>query len=110
MKEGEKDELEVYVASEKEPSEAEATKMDHIMAEKIALSSERRKLVRMIGFSGINMEDLREKSDLDDFMYKYHMDLLLKGGFLKVKEGIYYLTDQGITVHESGINIKELKK
>ncbi|AKB18915.1 MULTISPECIES: hypothetical protein [unclassified Methanosarcina] len=110
MQEGEKDELEVYMASENEPSEAKAIKMDHIMAEKIALNYERRKLIRIIGFIGINIEELKVKSGLDDFMYRYHMDLLLKEGFLKVEEGKYHLTDKGIMIHESGINIKEPKK
>ena len=101
----EDDELDVYISSEKNPGEADAIKKDHVMAGKVALSSERRKLVRKIGFSGISKEQLREKSDLDDFMYRYHMDLLLKEGFLRVEGGKYHLTDQGITVHESGLKI-----
>lgn len=105
MQEEEKDELDIYMDSKKEPSEAEAIKKDHVMVGKVALSSERRKLVRIVGFSGINKEKLKDKSGLNDFMYKYHMDLLLKEGFLKVEEGKYRLTDQGITVHESGLRI-----
>ncbi|WP_231589818.1 hypothetical protein [Methanosarcina siciliae] len=100
------DELEAYINSEKEPSEAEAIKKDHVMMGKVALNSERRKLVRIVGFSGIKKEELKEKSGLNDFMYKYHMDLLLKEGILKDEGGKYHLTDpQGITVHESGLRI-----
>jgi len=106
MQEKEEDELDVYINSEKGPSEAEAIKKDHVMMGKVALSSERRKLVRIVGFSGIKKEELKEKSGLNDFMYKYHMDLLLKEGILKDEGGKYHLTDpQGITVHESGLRI-----
>ncbi|AKB26417.1 hypothetical protein MSMTP_2948 [Methanosarcina sp. MTP4] len=106
MQEKEEDELDVYINSEKGPSEAEAIKKDHVMMGKVALSSERRKLVRIVGFSGIKKEELKEKSGLSDFMYKYHMDLLLKEGILKDEGGKYHLTDpQGITVHESGLRI-----
>ncbi|MDD3042846.1 MAG: hypothetical protein PHW56_07870 [Methanosarcinaceae archaeon] len=97
----EEDELDAYMATEKDPSEGGSVKMDHVIMEKVAISPDRRKLLRIVGVFGKNEEELRDKSGLNDFKYKYHMDFLLKVGFLKFEEGVYRLTDSGIAVHDS---------
>ncbi|MDD2438654.1 MAG: hypothetical protein PHD41_00290 [Methanosarcinaceae archaeon] len=89
------------MASKKPSSEAEAVKMDHVLREKVAISPDRRNLLRIVGIFGKSEEELKEKADLSDFKYKYHMDFLLKAGFLKFENGIYRLTDSGMSLHDS---------
>jgi hypothetical protein len=46
-------------------------------------------------------KQLKEESELNDFFFKFHMDFLLKEGFLKLEEWMYRLTDTGIAMHDS---------
>lgn len=82
-------------------TEAEAVKLDHMMMEKVSINPARRKLLRIVGIFGKTEEQLKEESELTDFFYKFHMDFLLKEGLLKFEEGMYRLTDSGITLHDS---------
>jgi predicted transcriptional regulator len=95
------DELDAYFASKGETTEGEAVKMEHMMMEKVSISPARRKLLRTVGVFGKTEKQLKEESGLNDFLYKYHMDLLLKEGLLKFEDGIYRLTDMGIALHDS---------
>ncbi|AAM03879.1 TPA: hypothetical protein HA338_09325 [Methanosarcina acetivorans] len=95
------DELDAYFASKGEVTEAEAVKLDHMMMEKVSINPARRKLLRIVGIFGKTEEQLKEESELTDFFYKFHMDFLLKEGLLKFEEGMYRLTDSGITLHDS---------
>lgn len=95
------DELDAYFSSRGEPAEGEAVKMEHMMMEKVSINPARRKLLRTIGIFGKNEKQLKEESGLNDFFFKFHMDFLLKEGFLKFEEGMYRLTDSGIALHDS---------
>lgn len=97
----EEDELDTHLASKDESKEAESVKMEHILREKAAINPDRRKLLRIVGIFGKTEEELREESGLSDFKFKYHMDFLLKGKFLKFEEGMYRLTDSGMGMHDS---------
>ena len=61
--------------------------------EKVTISSERRKLLRIVGVFGKDEKQLKEESGLNKFFFKFHMDFLLKEGFLKFEDGMYCLTD-----------------
>jgi hypothetical protein len=95
------DELDSYFASRGEITEGEAVKMEHIMMEKVSINPARRKLLRAVGVFGKTEKQLKEESGLNDFFYKFHMDFLLKEGLLKFEDGIYRLTDSGISLHDS---------
>ncbi|AKB27078.1 hypothetical protein MSSIT_0359 [Methanosarcina siciliae T4/M] len=95
------DEIDAYFASKGEVTEAEAVKLDHMMMEKVSINPARRKLLRIVGIFGKNEEQLKKESELTDFLYKFHMDFLLKEGLLKFEEGMYRLTDSGIILHDS---------
>ena len=95
------DELDAYFASKGETTEAEAVKLEHMMMEKISINPARRKLLRIVGIFGKTEKQLKEESGLNDFFFKFHMDLLLKEGFLKFEDGIYRLKDLGIAMHDS---------
>ena len=95
------DEVDIYFCKKGEPTEGEAVKMEHIMMEKVSINPARRKLLRIIGVFGKAEKQLKEESGLNDFFFKFHMDFLLKEGFLKFEDGIYRLTDSGIAMHDS---------
>jgi len=95
------DELDAYFASKGEATEGEAVKLEHMMMEKVSLNPARRKLLRIVGIFGKTEKQLKEESGLNDFFFKFHMDFLLKEGFLKFEEGMYRLTDSGIAMHDS---------
>ena len=95
------DELDDYLCKQTKPTEAESLKTEHVIREKVTVSPERRKLLRLVGVFGIEEKQLREESGLNDFFFKFHMDFLLKEGFLKLEDGMYRLTDTGIAMHDS---------
>jgi hypothetical protein len=95
------DELDAYFEKKGEPTEGEAVKLEHIMMEKVCISPARRKLLRIVGIFGKTEKQLKEESGLNDFFFKFHMDFLLKEGFLKLEEGMYRLKDAGIAMHDS---------
>ena len=95
------DELDAYFRKKGEPSEREAVKMEHVMMEKVSINPARRKLLRIVGVFGKTEKQLKEESGLNDFFYKFNMDFLLKEGLLKFEEGMYRLTDTGISLHDS---------
>ncbi|KKG12838.1 hypothetical protein EO98_12645 [Methanosarcina sp. 2.H.T.1A.6] len=95
------DELDAYFSSKGETTEGEAVKLEHMMMEKVSVNPARRKLLRTVGIFGKPENQLKEESGLNDFFFKFHMDFLLKEGFLKFEEGMYRLTDSGIAMHDS---------
>ena len=95
------DELDDYLCKHVEPKEGESVKMEHVMREKVTINPDRRKLLRIVGVFGTDEKQLKEESGLNDFFFKFHMDFLLKEGFLKLEDGIYRLTDTGIAMHDS---------
>jgi hypothetical protein len=95
------DELEDYFCKKGGPTEGEAVKLEHVMMEKISINPARRKLLRIVGIFGKDEKKLKEDSGLNDFFFKFHMDFLLKEGFLKFEDEMYRLTDTGIAMHDS---------
>ncbi|HEY3361348.1 MAG TPA: hypothetical protein VGK06_05805 [Methanosarcina sp.] len=95
------DELDTYFENKCEPTEGEAVKLEHMMMEKVSINPARRKLLRIVGIFGKTEKQLKEESGLNDFFFKFHMDFLLKEGFLKFEDEMYRLTDVGIAMHDS---------
>jgi hypothetical protein len=95
------DELDAYFSKKREPTEGEAVKLEHMMMEKVSVNPARRKLLRIVGVFGKTEKQLKEESGLNDFLYKYHMDFLIKEEFLKLEDEMYHLTDSGIALHDS---------
>jgi len=95
------DEFGDYLCKHVEPNEGESVKMEHVMREKVTINPDRRKLLRIVGVFGKDEKQLKEESGLNDFFFKFHMDFLLKEGFLKLEEGMYRLIDIGIAMHDS---------
>ena len=95
------DELDAYLDKKGEPTEGEAVKMEHVMMEKVSMNPARRKLLRIVGIFGKTEKQLKEESGLNDFFFKFHMDFLIKEGFLTLEDGMYRLTAAGIAMHDS---------
>ena len=95
------DEVDAYFDKKGEPTEGELVKMEHVMLEKVSINPARRKLLRIVGVFGKDEKQLKEESGLNDFFFKFHMDFLLKEGFLKLEDDMYRLTDTGIAMHDS---------
>jgi hypothetical protein len=95
------DELDAYLGREEEPTDAENVKMGHVMMEKASINPERRKILRAVGIFGKSEVELKNESELSDFLFKFHLDFLLKGNFLRLEDGKYRLTDLGIALHDS---------
>ena len=95
------DEVDAYFDKIGEPTEGELVKMEHVMMEKVSINPARRKLLRIVGVFGKEEKQLKEESGLNDFFFKFNMDFLLKEGLLKLEDGIYRLTDAGISLHDS---------
>ena len=72
-----------------------------MIREKVTVNPERRKLLRIVGVFGKDEKQLKEESGLNDFFFKFNMDFLLKEGMLKLEDGIYRLTNEGIALHDS---------
>ena len=95
------DDLDDYLCKQVKPTEAESLKTEHVIREKVTINPERRKLLRIVGVFGKDEKQLKEESGLNEFFFKFHMDFLLKEGFLKLEYGMYRLTDTGIAMHDS---------
>jgi hypothetical protein len=95
------DEVDAYFDKKGEPTEGELVKMEHVMMEKVSINPARRKLLRIVGVFGKNEIQLKEESGLNDFFFKFNMDFLLKEGLLKLEDGMYRLTEAGISMHDS---------
>ena len=96
MKESE-DKLDTYFKKRK-VCESEASKMKHVMKEKVSINHERKKLIRIVETFQERWKQLKDGSKLDDFFFKFHMDFLLKEEFLKLEGGVYLFTDTGIAI------------
>ena len=95
------DEVDAYFEKKGEPTEGELVKMEHIMMEKVSINPARRKLLRIVGIFGKDEKTLKEESGLNDLLFKFNMDFLLKEGMLKFEDGVYRLTSDGIALHDS---------
>jgi hypothetical protein len=95
------DEVDIYFNQKGESTEAENVKQGHWAMEKASINPARRKLLRLVGVFGKPEGQLKEESGLNDFFFKFHMDFLLNDGFLKLEDGMYRLTDTGISLHDS---------
>jgi len=95
------DEIDAYFDKKGEPTDAENVKYGHWAMEKASINPTRRKLLRIVGIFRKTEIQLKEESGLNEFFFKFHMDFLLKEGFLKLEDGMYRLTDTGISLHDS---------
>ncbi len=77
-------------------SEREKVRTEHELAHKAASHPIRRQLIREIGAFGATRDELLERTELDEKVFKYHSEFLINGEFLNLLENKYFLSDKGL--------------
>lgn len=90
----EKDDLDDMLMAK--PSERERVRMEHEYMHRAASHPVRRQLVRSIGAFGATEDEIREETDIDDKVFKYHTEYLMNGDLLNLVNGKYFLTEKGL--------------
>ncbi|HLB72003.1 MAG: hypothetical protein OIN88_05550 [Candidatus Methanoperedens sp.] len=90
------DELEAML--ERRPSVREAKVADHELMVKAVEHPVRRKMIKIIGVFGKKRSDLRTELGVDDSMFNFQTDFLIKGNYLKIEGDTYRLTDRGLVL------------
>lgn len=96
MAEISEDELEAML--ERKPTVREAKVDDHALMVKALEHPVRRKMIKTIGVFGKNRSELKKDVGVDDAMFNFQTDFLIKGNYLKIEGDIYRLTDRGLVL------------
>ena len=87
-------------------AERERTPEQHERLFKASQNPKRRRMIQIIGHrggDGISREELRkELDDFSDFDFKFNLDWLIREGFVDVRDGKLYATEDGIDLMEAG--------
>jgi hypothetical protein len=90
------DELEAML--ERKPTVREAKVDDHALMVKALEHPVRRKMIKTIGVFGKNRSELKKDVGVDDALFNFQTDFLIKGNYLKIEGDIYRLTDRGLVL------------
>jgi predicted transcriptional regulator len=90
------DELEEML--ERTPSVREAKVADHELMVKALEHPIRRKMIKAIGVFGKKKEDLQKELGINDAIFNFQTDFLIKGDYIKVENDSYRLTDRGLVL------------
>lgn len=90
------DELEEML--ERKPTVREAKVDDHALMVKALEHPVRRKMIKTIGVFGKTKSELKKEVGVDENMFKFQADFLLKGNYLTIEEDNYRLNDRGLVL------------
>jgi len=90
------DELEAML--DRQPSVREAKVEDHVLMVKALEHPVRRKMLRAIGVFGKKKSELQKEVGVNDSVFRFQTDFLLKGNYIKIENDIYRLTDRGLVL------------
>ncbi|MCX9025694.1 MAG: hypothetical protein OIN85_06310 [Candidatus Methanoperedens sp.] len=90
------DELEAML--ERKPTVREAKVDDHALMVKALEHPIRRRMIKSIGVFGKEKSGLQKEVGVDDAMFNFQTDFLMKGNYLKIEENNYRLTDRGLVL------------
>ena len=90
------DELEAML--ERRPSVREAKVADHELMVKALEHPVRRKMIKAIGVFGIKKSDLQKEVGVNDAIFNFQTDFLIKGNYIKIEDDTYRLTDRGLVL------------
>ena len=90
------DELEAML--ERRPSVREAKVADHELMVKALEHPVRRKMIKSIGVFGKKKEELQKEAGVNDTIFNFQTDFLIKGGYLRIDDDAYRLTDRGLVL------------
>ncbi len=90
------DELEAML--ERRPTVREAKVADHELMVKALEHPVRRKMIKAIGVFGKKKSELQKEVGVDDAVFNFQTDFLMKGNYLKIEGEIVRLTDRGLVL------------
>jgi coproporphyrinogen III oxidase-like Fe-S oxidoreductase len=90
------DELEAML--ERRPSVREAKVTEHEMMVKALEHSLRRKMIKTIGVFGKNKNELQKEVGVNEALFNFQTDFLIKGEYLRIDGDTYRLTDRGLVL------------
>ena len=90
------DELEAML--ERRPSVREAKVADHELMVKALEHPVRRKMIKSVGVFGKKKDELQKEAGVNETIFNFQTDFLIKGGYLKKDGDTYRLTDRGLVL------------
>ncbi len=80
------------------PSVREAKVADHELMVKALEHPVRRKMIRSIGVFGKKKTELQKEAGVNEAIFNFQTDFLVKGGYLRLDGDIFRLTDRGLVL------------
>lgn len=96
MPEISEDELEDML--ERRPSVREAKVADHELMVKALEHPVRRKMIKIIGVFGKKKSELQTELGVNDAVFNFQTDFLIKGNYIKIEGDTFRLTDRGLVL------------
>ncbi len=90
------DELEAML--ERRPSVREAKVADHELMVRALEHPARRKMIKTIGVFGKKKIELQKEVGVNDALFNFQTDFLVKGGYLRIDGDTFRLTDRGLVL------------
>ena len=90
------DELEAML--ERKPTVREAKVDDHALMVKALEHPIRRRMIKAIGVFGKKKDELQKEAGVDDAVFNFQTDFLMKGNYLKIEGDTFRLTDRGLVL------------
>lgn len=90
------DELEAML--ERRPTVREAKVDDHALMVKALEHPIRRRMIKAIGVFGKTKGELQKEAGVNDAIFDFQTDFLMKGNYLKIEGDTYRLTDRGLVL------------
>jgi hypothetical protein len=90
------DELEAML--ERKPTVREAKVDDHVLMVKALEHPLRRKMIKAIGVFGKKKDELQKEVGVNDAIFNFQTDFLVKGNYLKIEGDTLGLTDRGLVL------------
>jgi coproporphyrinogen III oxidase-like Fe-S oxidoreductase len=90
------DDLEAML--EQAPSVREAKVADHELMVKALEHPVRRKMIKATGVFGRVKSELQREVGVNDEIFNFQVDFLIKGNYLRIEEDTFRLTDRGLVL------------
>ncbi len=90
------DELEAML--ERRPSVREAKVADHELMVKALEHPIRRRMIKSIGVFGKKRNELQKEVGVNEAVFNFQVDFLIKGNYIKVDDDTFRLTDRGLVL------------
>ncbi len=83
---------------ERRPSVREAKVADHELMVKALEHPIRRRMIKVIGVFGKKKSELQKEVGVNEAVFNFQVDFLIKGNYIKVEDDTFRLTDRGLVL------------